>query len=554
MTYPRTDIEIARSVKLRPIADVAARLDLGPDDLHLYGPYKAKLDPALDRGREGKLVLVTAINPTRAGEGKTTCTVGLGQALWHLGHRSVIALREPSLGPCMGVKGGATGGGWSQVLPMEDINLHFTGDLHAITAAHNLLAAMVDNALHHGTTDLDPRRVTWKRVQDVNDRALRHLVAGLGDRTDGVPRQTGFDITAASEVMAALCLATDLDDLRVRMGRFVVGFTAERKPVTAADLGAAGAMTALLRDAFRPNLVQTLEGTPAIIHGGPFANIAHGTNSVVATRMALRLADYVLTEAGFGADLGAEKFFDIVSRQAGFAPRAVVLVATVRALKLNGGANADDLATPDVAALERGLCNLDHHIELLQRFGVPTLVMLNRFSTDGDDEVAVLRAHCEAKGARFAEADVWAGGGEGAIDAARALVELADGGDGSFTPLYELDDSPEEKIRKVAQAAYGAADVAFTAQARRDLRQARALGMANAPVCIAKTPASLSDDPKRLGRPTGFTLTVREVVACAGAGFLVPITGDLMRMPGLPKRPAALNIDVDAKGQITGLA
>ena len=554
MISPRTDLDIAHSVHLRPITEIAARLDLAPEDLELYGPYKAKLDPALDRGRDGKLILVTAINPTRAGEGKTTMTVGLGQAMWRLGHRSIIALREPSLGPCMGVKGGATGGGWSQVLPMEDINLHFTGDLHAVTAAHNLLSAMVDNALHHGTTRLDPRRVAWKRVLDVNDRALRNVLVGLGDRTDGVPRQSGFDITAASEVMAALCLADDLADLRARMARFVVGYAGPRDAVTAGELGAAGAMTALLRDAFKPNLVQTIEGTPAILHGGPFANIAHGTNSIAATRLALRLSDYVLTEAGFGADLGAEKWFDIVCRGAGFAPRAVALVATVRALKLHGGAPAGDLARPDVAALERGLCNLDQHLDLLARFGVPTLVCLNHFTSDSADEIGCVKAHCEARGAGFATADVWGKGGEGALEAAAELVRLADGHDGSYTPLYAVDDPAEEKILKVARAAYGAADVTFTAQATRDLNRARALGLGGLPVCIAKTPASLSDDPTRIGRPTGFTLTVREVVTCAGAGFLVPITGDLMRMPGLPKQPAALNIDVDPQGRITGLA
>ena len=551
-----TDLSIAHAATLQRIDAIAEKLGLGPDDLEHYGPYKAKVRLDAGAGRApGKLILVTAVTPTPAGEGKTTVSVGLAQALSKLGRSTALALREPSLGPCMGMKGGATGGGYSQVLPMEDINLHFTGDLHAVTAAHNLLSAMVDNNLHFEQTPrIDPRRVTWRRVLDVNDRALRNILVGLGDRTDGQPRQAGFDITAASEVMAALCLADDLADLRARMGRFIVGYDGPREPITAADLGANGAMTVLMRDAIKPNLVQSIEGTPAFVHGGPFANIAHGTNTVVATRMAMRLADYTVTEAGFGADLGAEKYMDIVCRGAGFSPSAVVVVATVRAMKMHGGVAKDALNRPDPEAVQRGLVNLRHHVDTMNRFGVPALVVVNRFTLDTDAEVQVILDDCAARGTAAAQADIWAQGGAGGLDAAEKVAALADGFTGSFTPLYGLDALVEAKIEKIARRAYGADGVEFTPEARRDIRRFTAIGLGGLPICMAKTPASLSDDPRKIGRPTGFTITVREVVASAGAGFLVPITGSLMRMPGLPKVPAALGMDVDADGNITGLA
>ena len=552
-----SDLEIARRARLRPILDVAAELGLGPADVRPHGHDKAKIElsAAADAPLDGRLILVSAMSPTPAGEGKTTVTVGLGQALGKLGAKALVAIREPSLGPVLGLKGGAAGGGHAQVVPMESINLHFTGDLHAITCAHNVLAALVDNALHFREGPaLDPRRVTWKRVLDVNDRALRQVTVGLGGTAQGVPRETGFDITAASEVMAVFCLARDRADLRARLARIVVGETYDREPVTAGDLGADGPMAALLDEALAPNLVQTLEGTPALVHGGPFANIAHGTNSIIATRMGLRLADYVVTEAGFGFDLGAEKYFDIVCRAGGFAPAAVVIVATVRALKLHGGARLADLKTPDLAALRRGLCNLDAHLATARAFGVPAVVAINKFATDDPAELAAVRGHCAAMDQPAEEVDVFARGGEGGLALARQVKALADGHTTGYTPLYELALPPEEKIRAIARQAYGAADVHFTPEASRKLARAVAQGFGGLPICMAKTEKSLSDDPKVLGRPTDFTLTVRDVVISAGAGFLVALTGDLLRMPGLPRHPAGLSLGVDADGRITGLA
>ena len=549
-----TDLEIARKSTLRPIVEVAPQLGLTEADLELYGSYKAKVSGETPGDRSGKLILVSAVTPTPAGEGKTTVTVGLGQALAKIGKRGAISIREPSLGPCMGMKGGATGGGYSQVLPMEDINLHFTGDLHAITAAHNLLAAMLDNHLYFGHKPrIDPRRKTWRRVLDMNDRALRDVVVGLGGPTDGVPRETGFDITAASEVMAALCLAENLADLKARMARFIVGFDFEDNPVTAADLGATGAMTALLKDAIKPNLVQTIEGTPAFVHGGPFANIAHGTSSVIAAKLALRLADYVVTEAGFGFDLGAEKFFDIMCRSSGLSPSCVVLIATIRALKMHGGVKLRDLNAPDPDAVRRGLPNLERHLETLGKFNVPELVAVNRFSADTDDEVQVVLDRCQELGVAAEVAEIWAHGGAGGVKVAQRMVELADGCEGPATLLYELDASVEDKIRTVAREVYGAEAVDFTPMAKKDIRRIGKMGLDKLPVCIAKTQKSLSDNPKLLGRPKDFVVTVREVQIAAGAGFLVPITGAIMRMPGLPRKPAALNIDVDADGRLTGI-
>jgi len=553
MTQPRPD----RTP--RPIAEVAARL--GVDAAHVlpYGRDKAKLDLAAleaprQRDGEGRLVLVSAITPTRAGEGKTTTTIGLGQALGALGVSSCIALREPSLGPCMGVKGGATGGGRSQIVPNDAINLHFTGDLHAVTTAHNLLAATLDNRLFHGDDlGLDPRRVTWRRVIDMNDRALRNCVSGLGGATNGVPRETGFDITAASEVMAMLCLAEGLDDLRRRIDRTLVGFARDGAPVTAGRLGVTGAMLALLKDAMMPNLVQTLEGTPALVHGGPFANIAHGCNSVLATRMALHHADWVVTEAGFGFDLGAEKFFDIKCRSAKLDPAVVVLVATARALKLHGGVRHEALGDTNVAAVERGLENLERHLESARSFGKPVVPAVNRFATDADDELAAIRHACERAGVACERADHFARGGDGARDLAARVIELGSKPSAPFTPVYELATPLAGKIEQVAKTIYGAAGVSFAPQAERALSDATRLGYGELPVCIAKTQSSLSDDPKRLGRPRDFTLTVRDAQVSAGAGFVVILTGDLLRMPGLPREPAAERIDVE-EGAIRGLA
>ena len=551
------DIEIARAAELRPITEIAAQLGLTPSDLDPYGRYKAKVNVSAARGAggSGKLVLVSAVTPTPAGEGKTTVTVGLGQALGTIGKRGAISIREPSLGPCMGMKGGATGGGRAQVLPMEDINLHFTGDLHAISAANNLLAAMVDNHIYfRGEPGIDPRRVAWRRVMDMNDRCLRNAVIGLGGPVSGVPRETGFDITAASEVMAVLCLADDLEDLEARLGRMIVGYGYDREPITAADLDATGAMTALLRDAMKPNLVQTLDHTPAFVHGGPFANIAHGTSSVIAARTALSLADYVVTEAGFGFDLGAEKFFDIMCRQSGLSPSCVVLVATVRALKMHGGVAVADLGSPDPEAVARGLPNLEKHLETLRSFGVPEVVAINRFSGDTEAEIDVIRQRCDELKMTSAVCNAWQEGGAGATELAEKVVERADGFTGSYRPLYSLEDTVEQKIETIARKVYGAEAVDFTARAKKDINRIRKLGVEALPVCIAKTQKSLSDNPKLLGRPKDFVVTVREVLVSAGAGFLVPITGDIMRMPGLPRRPAALDIRLDAEGRIHGLA
>jgi formate--tetrahydrofolate ligase len=553
-----TDIEIARSVPLRPIAEVAARLGLRPEDLRPYGHDVAKLPVSLlkrprQRDGLGRLVLVSAITPTPAGEGKTTTSIGLAQALARIGESACLALREPSLGPAFGMKGGATGGGRAQLLPMDRINLHFTGDFHAITSAHNLLAALVDNHLHHGNSlNIDPRRVLWRRVLDLNDRALRNVIVGLGGASEGVPRETGFDITAASEVMAMLCLAEGEDDLRARIDRTLVAFTRDGAPVTAAQLGATGAMLALLRDAVDPNLVQTLEGTPALVHGGPFANIAHGCSSVVATRMALHLSDWAVTEAGFGFDLGAEKFFDIKCVGAGLDTAAVVLVATVRALRMHGGVPRDDLAAPDPEAVMRGLVNLDKHVENIRTFGEPPIVALNRFAGDRDDEIELVRGRCEAHGVPFAVSEHHTRGGAGAEDLARLVVAFAERRSLRFRPLYDWTAPVEEKILAVASQMYGAGRVVLTKQAKRDLREIERLGHAGLPVCIAKVPGSLSDDPTLRGRPRGFDLTVREIQVNAGAGFLVVLTGSILRMPGLPKHPIAERIDV-VDGRIEGL-
>ncbi|RIK92239.1 MAG: formate--tetrahydrofolate ligase [Proteobacteria bacterium] len=542
----------------RPIADVAAALDLAPAEWRPYGGDVAKVDPALLaalRRRDGRarLVLVSAITPTPAGEGKTTTSIGLAQGLARLGESVCLALREPSLGPVFGMKGGGTGAGRSQLVPSERINLHFTGDFHAITSAHNLLAALLDNHLYWGNAlGIDPRRVRWKRVIDMNDRALRGVIVGLGGPAQGVPRETGFDITAASEVMAMLCLAQDEADLRARIERLLVAFTADGEPVTAAKLSAAGAMLALLRDALWPNLVQTGEGVPALVHGGPFANIAHGCNSAIATRMAMHLADWTITEAGFGFDLGAEKFFDIKCRAAGLATDAVVLVATVRALKMHGGAPADALEKPDAAAVARGLPNLDKHVENIRCFGEPPIVALNRFAADADDEIAVVRERCAALGVPFAVSDHFARGGDGALELARVVREQTHGARPAYRPLYELDASFPDKVLAVASAMYGARGVVLTKEAQRDLRELRRLGYESLPVCIAKTPASLSDDPKLRGRPRDFDVTVRSIQINAGAGFLVALTGEILRMPGLPRRPLAESIDL-RDGEIVGV-
>ncbi len=555
----RTDIEIARAAKMRPIGEIAEGLGILPEELEPYGRYKAKISDDFIRRTadrpDGKLVLVTAINPTPAGEGKTTTTVGLGMAMKKIGKSAVIALREPSLGPVFGIKGGAAGGGYAQVLPMEDINLHFTGDFHAITAANNLLCAMIDNHIQQGNPlDIDGRRILFGRVTDTNDRALRNVVVGLGKPVDGVPREDHFMITVASEVMAILCLARDLTDLKRRLGNILVAYTRGGAPVYAKELHADGAMTALLIDALKPNLVQTIENTPAIIHGGPFANIAHGCNSVRATKLALKLGDYAITEAGFGADLGAEKFFDIKCRMAGLAPAAVVLVATVRALKYNGGVPKDALAEEDVTAVRRGGVNLEAHIENLQKYGVPVIVAVNRFHTDTEAELETVRSICFARGARCAMSEVFAKGGEGGMELAQAVVDACEE-PANFAPIYEDSLSIEDKIRRIATEIYGARGVQFDSAARKSIQQIVELNpeYGRFPVCMAKTQYSLSDDPAKLGRPTDFDITVREVRLSAGAGFIVALTGAIMTMPGLPKVPAACNIDVDAQGKITGL-
>ena len=554
-----TDIEIANSATLKPISSIASELDITDDELELYGKYKAKINDAFIARKankpDGKLILVTAINPTPAGEGKTTTTVGLGQAMKKIGKNAIIALREPSLGPVFGVKGGAAGGGYSQVLPMEDINLHFTGDFHAITSANNLLCAMIDNHIQQGNLlNIDQRRILFPRVTDTNDRALRNIVIGLGKKVDGVPREDHFMITVASEVMAVLCLADSISDLRERLGNILVAYNMKGEPVYCRDIGAAGAMTALLRDAMMPNLVQTLENTPAIIHGGPFANIAHGCNSVKATKLALKLADYTITEAGFGADLGAEKFLDIKCRMAGLHPSAVVLVATVRALKYNGGVAKDQLKDENLDALSSGMCNLEAHIDNLRGFGLPVVVAINRFHTDTDAELDLIRKACEAKGADFALSEVFAKGGDGGIDLAEKVVAACEK-ENSFKFTYEDETTIKEKIEAVADKIYGADGVNFSAEALKSLSAIIALDEKynHFPICVAKTQYSLSDDPTMLGRPSCFKLNVRDVKLCAGAGFIVVYTGDIMTMPGLPKAPAALNIDVDESGKIVGL-
>jgi len=554
----KSDIEIAQEAKMKPIKDVAAKLDIGEEYLEYYGKYKAKLSDELwDRLKDkpdGKLVLVTAINPTPAGEGKTTTTIGLGQAFGLMNVKSVIALREPSLGPCFGIKGGAAGGGFAQVVPMEDLNLHFTGDFHAITSANNLLAAMLDNHIHQGNAlNIDPNQIVWKRCVDMNDRVLRNIVVGLGRKADGVVREDHFVITVASEIMAVLCLAEDMKDLKERLGRIVVAYTYDGKPVFAKQLNAVGAMAALLKDALKPNLIQTLENTPAIVHGGPFANIAHGCNSVRATKMALKLADVVVTEAGFGADLGAEKFFDIKCRMAGLKPDAVVLVATVRALKYNGQVPKNELNTENLEALKKGMANLEKHIENLQKYGVPIVVSLNRFASDTEAELELVRNFCESKGCEFSICEVWEKGGRGGLDLAGKVLKTIERGESNFAPLYDLDLSIKEKIEKIATEIYGADGVTYDPAAESAIRQLEALGYGKLPICMAKNQYSLSDDPNKLGRPAGFKINVRELYVSAGAGFVVAITGTIMTMPGLPKVPAAEGIDVDEKGRITGL-
>ncbi|HIU64181.1 MAG TPA: formate--tetrahydrofolate ligase [Candidatus Avacidaminococcus intestinavium] len=553
-----SDIEIAQQAKMLPITKVAEKLGITEDDLELYGRYKAKLSmPLLQRlenAPNGKLVLVTAITPTPAGEGKSTTTVGLAQGLAKIGKSAVVTLREPSLGPCMGVKGGAAGGGYSQVVPMEDINLHFTGDFHAITSAHMLLSAMLDNHIQQGNfLNIDARRIVWKRVVDMNDRELRNIVVGLGGKAHGVPRQEGFDITVASEVMAILCLASNLRDLKERLGRIIVGYTYTGEAVTAAMLKANGAMAALLRDAIKPNLVQTLENVPAIIHGGPFANIAHGCNSVAATKTALKLAEYTITEAGFGADLGAEKFFDIKCRYANLKPDAVVLVATVRALKMHGGVAKSNLTAPDVAAVERGLVNLEKHIENVKKFQVPLVVAINIFAQDTKEELEAVRKYCAKHGVNVALSDVFARGGDGGVELAHEVVALAESGQADFQPLYDSELSLKEKIAKIAEEIYGAASVSYAKEAETALKQFEELGYGHLPVCMAKTQYSFSDNPTLLGRPTGFTMTVKNAKISAGAGFVVVLNGDVMTMPGLPKVPAAEKIDVSDDGVISGL-
>ena len=554
----KTDIQIAQEATMLPIKDVAASIGIKEDDLELYGKYKAKIsDELINRTKknpDGKLILVTAINPTPAGEGKTTTSVGLGEAFGRLGKKALIALREPSLGPCFGIKGGAAGGGYAQVVPMEDLNLHFTGDFHAITSANNLLAALLDNHIQQGNElGIDPRQIVWKRCMDMNDRVLRNIVVGLGSKMDGMVREDHFVITVASEIMAILCLADDMADLKKRLGRIIVAYTFDGKPVTADDLQATGSMAALLKDALKPNLIQTLEHTPAIVHGGPFANIAHGCNSVRATKTALKLADYVITEAGFGADLGAEKFFDIKCRMAGLKPDAVVLVATIRALKYNGGVPKDELSSENLDALKAGIVNLEKHIENLHKFGVPVVVTLNSFVTDTKAETDFVEQFCKERGCEFALSEVWEKGCEGGIDLANKVLETIEHKESNFKVLYDDSLSLKEKIETVAKEIYGADGVTYSPAAERELKRITDLGMGDFPVCMAKTQYSLSDDAKKLGRPSGFKINVREVYASAGAGFVVAVNGSIMTMPGLSKKPAAYGIDVDDNGVITGL-
>ena len=554
----KTDIQIAQEATMLPIKDVAASIGIKEDDLELYGKYKAKIsDELINRTKknpDGKLILVTAINPTPAGEGKTTTSVGLGEAFGRLGKKALIALREPSLGPCFGIKGGAAGGGYAQVVPMEDLNLHFTGDFHAITSANNLLAALLDNHIQQGNElGIDPRQIVWKRCMDMNDRVLRNIVVGLGSKMDGMVREDHFVITVASEIMAILCLADDMADLKKRLGRIIVAYTFDGKPVTADDLQATGSMAALLKDALKPNLIQTLEHTPAIVHGGPFANIAHGCNSVRATKTALKLADYVITEAGFGADLGAEKFFDIKCRMAGLKPDAVVLVATIRALKYNGGVPKDELSSENLDALKAGIVNLEKHIENLHKLAVPVVVILNSFVTDTKAETDFVEQFCKERGCEFALSEVWEKGGEGGIDLANKVLETIEHKESNFKVLYDDSLSLKEKIETVAKEIYGADGVTYSPAAERELKRITDLGMGDFPICMAKTQYSLSDDAKKLGRPSGFKINVREVYASAGAGFVVAVNGSIMTMPGLSKKPAAYGIDVDDNGVITGL-
>ena len=554
----KTDIQIAQEAVMEPITEVAAKLDIAADELELYGKYKAKISDEymkrIEKNPDGKLILVTAINPTPAGEGKTTTSVGLGQAFGKLGKKAIIALREPSLGPCFGIKGGAAGGGYAQVVPMEDLNLHFTGDFHAITSANNLLAALLDNHIQQGNElGIDTRQVVWKRCLDMNDRVLRNVVVGLGTKMDGTVREDHFVITVASEIMAVLCLASDMEDLKKRLGRMVVAYNFEGKPVTAADLNAVGSMAALLKDAMKPNLIQTLEHTPALVHGGPFANIAHGCNSVRATKTALKMADYCITEAGFGADLGAEKFFDIKCRMAGLKPDAVVLVATVRALKYNGGVAKADLNAENLDALKKGIVNLEKHIENLQKYKVPVVVTLNSFITDTEAEIAYVKQFCEERNCEFAISEVWEKGGDGGIELAKKVLNTLETKKSDFEVIYDDSLSLKEKIETVAKEIYGADRVSYVGSASKQLQKLEELGFGNMPVCMAKTQYSLSDDPTLLGRPENFEVTVREAYVSAGAGFVVVLTGAVMTMPGLPKQPAAYNIDVNDEGVITGL-
>ena len=553
-----TDLQIAKTVELEHISEIAKKFGVDPDQMEMYGKHKAKLPLELidrDQAEKSNLILVTAISPTPAGEGKTTMSIGLSEGLNKIGKKTTVVLREPSLGPVFGIKGGATGGGYSQVLPMEDINLHFTGDFSAIEKAHNLLSAMIDNNIQSktNTVGLDPRTVGWKRVMDMNDRALRNIIVGLGGTGSGIPRETGFDITAASEIMAILCLAKDLKDLKERLGNIFVGFTRDRRPIYARDIKAEGAMTVLLKDAIKPNLVQTIEGNPAIIHGGPFANIAQGTNTVIATLMGMTHSDYTVTEAGFGADLGAEKFLDIKCQSAGLKPKAVVLTTTIRALKYHGGADLKELTIPNVDALKNGLPNLEKHLENVGKFNLTPVIAINRFVSDSDEEIQVIREFAEANGVKVALAEVWAKGGEGAVELAKKVVEVVESGSSDFTPIYKWESSVQDKIKTIATEIYGADDVDYSSKAKANLRRIAKLGLDHLPVCIAKTQKSLSDDPKLLGRPSGFTITVREIEIAAGAGFLVPITGDIMRMPGLPAHPASVNMDINDEGEIVGL-
>lgn len=554
----KSDIQIAQEAVLAPIGEVAAKLDIKEDELECYGKYKAKLSSDIwervKDNKDGKLILVTAINPTPAGEGKTTTSVGLGEAFNRLNKKAVIALREPSLGPCFGIKGGAAGGGYAQVVPMEDLNLHFTGDFHAITSANNLLAALLDNHIQQGNVlGIDPERIVWKRCIDMNDRVLRNIVVGLGKKTDGVVRHDHFVITVASEIMAILCLAENMKDLKQRLGKIIVAYTYEDKPVTADDIQATGAMAALLKDAIKPNLIQTLEHTPALVHGGPFANIAHGCNSVAATRIGLKLADYCITEAGFGADLGAEKFFDIKCRMSGLKPDVAVLVATVRALKYNGGVPKDDLAAPDIEALKSGIVNLEKHIENIQQFGVPVVVTLNKFASDSEEELTYVKDFCIGHNCEFALSEVWEKGGEGGIELANKVIETVENKKSDFHTIYNNEASLTEKIETIAEKIYDADGVEYDTQAVKQLKRLTELGFGSFPVCMAKTQFSFSDDPKLLGRPENFKIHVREVYVSAGAGFVVVLTGSVMTLPGLPKKPAAYGIDVDDNGVITGL-